>query len=37
MTEREWARKCIRGGFSVLAAFVGALIGMVIVRWMGWW
>ena len=35
--EREWARKCIRGGFSVLAAFVGAFIGLALVRWMGWW
>ena len=35
--EQKWARKCIRGGFSVLAAFVGAFIGLVIVRWLGWW
>jgi hypothetical protein len=35
--EQKWARKCIRGGFSVLAAIVGAFIGLVFVRWLGWW
>ena len=35
--EQKWARKCIRGGFSVLAAIVGAFIGLAFVRWMGWW
>lgn len=35
--EQKWARKCIRGGFSVLAAFIGAFIGLVIARWLGWW
>lgn len=39
MTEQEriWARRCIRMGFKVLAAFVGYLIGLALVRWMGWW
>ena len=37
MTEdREWARKCIRMGFKVLAAFVGAFIGLAVCRWIGW-
>jgi len=35
--EREWARKCIRMGFKVLATFIGALIGLALVRWLGWW
>ena len=35
--EREWARKCIRMGFKILAAFVGAFIGLAFVRWLGWW
>jgi hypothetical protein len=35
--EQKWARKCIRGGFRVLAAIVGAFIGLVFVRWLGWW
>jgi hypothetical protein len=35
--EREWARKCIRMGFKVLGAFVGCLIGLALVRWLGWW
>ena len=35
--EREWAQKCIRMGFKVLAAFVGAFIGLALVRWMGGW
>lgn len=37
MTDQEWAKACIRGGFRVLAAMVGAFIGLAIVRWMGWW
>ena len=38
MTEQEqqWARRCIRMGFKVLAAFVGALIGLALARWAGW-
>ena len=36
MTDREWARRCIRMGFKVLAAFVGALIGLALARWAGW-
>jgi len=35
--EQKWARKCIHTGFRVLAAFVGAFIGLAIVRWLGWW
>ena len=35
--EQEWARSCIRMGFKVLAAFVGAFIGLAFARWMGWW
>lgn len=34
--EQEWARRCIRMGFKVLAAFVGALIGLALARWAGW-
>ena len=39
MTEQEriWARRCIHMGLKVTAAFVGALIGLALVRWMGWW
>ena len=38
MTEQEriWARRCIRMGFKVLAAFVGCLIGLALARWVGW-
>lgn len=35
--EREWARRCIRMGFKVLAAFVGCLVGLALARWVGWW
>ena len=35
--ERKWALKRIRMGFKILAAFVGAFIGLVVVRWLGWW
>lgn len=35
--EQEWARRCIRMGFKVLAAFVGALVGLALARWAGWW
>ena len=35
--EQAWARKCIRMGFRVLAAMIGALIGLALVRWLGWW
>ena len=34
--EQEWARRCIRMGFRVLAAFVGAFIGLALARWAGW-
>ena len=34
--EQEWARNCIRMGIKVLAAFVGAFIGLAFARWMGW-
>ena len=34
--DQEWARRCIRMGFKVLAAFVGALIGLALARWAGW-
>lgn len=34
--EQEWAQRCIRMGFKVLAAFVGALIGLALARWAGW-
>ena len=37
MTEREWARMCIRMGFKVLAAFIGCLLGWALARWLGWW
>lgn len=37
MTDQEWAKACIRGGFRVLAAMVGAFIGLALCRWMGWW
>ena len=33
--EQEWARRCIRMGFRVLAALIGAFIGLAFVRWMG--
>ena len=38
MTEQEriWARRCIRMGIKVLAALVGAFIGLAFVRWLGW-
>ena len=35
--EQEWARRCIRMGYKVLAGLVGAFIGLAFVRWMGWW
>ena len=37
MTEREWARMCVRYGFRILGAFIGAFIGLVIACWLGWW
>ena len=37
MTDQEWAQKCVRMGFRVLAAMIGALIGLALCRWMGWW
>ena len=37
MTDQEWAKACIHGGFRVLVAMIGALIGLAIVHWMGWW
>ena len=39
MTEQEriWARRCIRMGFKVLAAFIGAFLGLGFGRLMGWW
>jgi len=37
MTDREWARQCAMAGWKVLAVFVGALIGLALVRWLGWW
>jgi hypothetical protein len=37
MTDQEWAKMCIRGGFRILAAMVGAFAGLALVRWAGWW
>lgn len=37
MTDQEWAKMCIRCGFKILAAMIGAFIGLAIVRWLGWW
>jgi hypothetical protein len=28
---------CVRYGFRILGAFIGAFIGLVIARWLGWW
>lgn len=36
MTDKEWARMCIRCGWKVLAALTGVFIGLALVRWMGW-
>lgn len=36
MTDQEWAQKCVRWSFRVLAAMVGAFAGLAIVRWLGW-
>ena len=32
MSDKEWAQKCVRMGFRVLAAFVGAGIGLAMCR-----
>lgn len=37
MTDQEWAQKCVRMGFKVLAVMVGMFIGLALCRWMGWW
>ena len=36
MTDQEWAQKCVRMGFRVLAAMIGALIGLALCRWIEW-
>ena len=28
---------CVKYGFRILGAFIGAFIGLVIARWLGWW
>ena len=36
MTDQEWAQRCVRMGFRVLVAMIGAFIGLALCRWMGW-